>query len=66
MLAWGALLAALGVDWLQHKRHKPTLCSTARKYVPPLLFVAAWGVLTQWLVRHYVDGFKIQLDKLTD
>lgn len=64
MLAWGSLAAALGIDYIQHKRNRPTLCSTARKFVPPLLFVVSWGALTGWLVEHYIDGFRIDLDQL--
>ena len=66
MLAWGALLAALGVDYWQHRRHKPTLCSTARRFAPPIVFVTAWGLLTQWLVKHYIEGFHVDLGELTD
>jgi hypothetical protein len=66
MVAWGSLAAALGIDYWQHKRHKPTLCSTARRFLPPLAFVVSWGVLTGWLVDHYIDGFTVELDKLSD
>lgn len=61
-----ALAGALGWNYSRHRRGKPTMCSTARKHVKPAVFVVCWAVLTGWLIPHYIDGFKIALDKLTD
>lgn len=55
---WGALLGALGLNYLNHRRGKPTLCSSTRPYVPPVVFCLAWGVLTGWLLPHYCGGFR--------
>lgn len=66
MNPWGPLAATLAYNYLRHRRHKPTLCSTARRFVPAAGMAIGWGVLTGWLVDHYYDGFKVTIDRLTD
>ena len=66
MLPWGALLGTLGLNYWQHKHGKPTICSTGRRFIPPAAFLLGWCFLTGWLVPHYLDGFKIDLEHLTD
>lgn len=57
---------AIAYNLHEHKHDRPTACSTTRKFVPAALFVLGWCVLSGWLIPHYVEGFKIDLDNLTD
>ena len=56
MLAWAALLGALGINYRQHRHGRPTLCSTARRHVPGPVFVAGWVGLSGWLLPHYLQA----------
>lgn len=72
MLAWGALAGALGIDYWQHKRQRPTLCSTGRVVPKPVLYTGlAVGLAA--LLRHLERGYdrdfalvRIDLTRLTD
>lgn len=63
---WVPFAGALGYNVYRHLTHQSTLCSTARKYVPAVAMVVGWSVLTDWLVPHYVNGFKVELGNLSD
>lgn len=71
MLAWSALGAALGIDYAQHRRGAPTICSTGRIVPEPLLY-GALGVGFTMLLLHLRNGylrdraFRIDLTRLTD
>jgi hypothetical protein len=58
MLPWAALLGTLGLNYARHRRGRSTLCSVTRRHVPVhepegrLVVVAAWAVLTGWLLPH--------------
>ena len=67
MLPWAALLGTLGLNYSQHKRGRPTLCSTARRFIPGWLMTLLLCAGMGWLVPHYWLGFlKVDLDRLTD
>lgn len=66
MFPLAALAGAIGWNYWEHRHGRQTMCAFTRKYVPPVVFVAAWGVLTHWIVPHYIDGFRIDLERLTD
>ncbi len=61
-----ALLGALGLDYWEHRHGRPTICSTARRHIGPAAFLLGWCFLSGWLVPHYLAGFKIDLEHLTD
>lgn len=61
MNPWVPLAGTLTWNYIRHRRNEPTLCSTARRYIPGVVFVLAWGGLTGWLVDHYCDGFTVNL-----
>lgn len=66
MPVWGALLGTLGYNYARHRHGKSTLCSTARRFIPGAAMVVGWCFLSGWLLPHYVNGFKVDLDRLTD
>ena len=66
MLPWGALLGTLGLNYWQHKHGKPTICSFGRRFISPRMFLVGLAIGLGWFVPHYLDGFKIDLEHLTD
>jgi hypothetical protein len=48
------LAGSLVVNYIQHRRGKPTICSTSRRHLPAILFVAGWSVFNAWFVRHWL------------
>jgi hypothetical protein len=57
MSAWSALLGTLGLNYWQHKHGKPTLCSSARRWLPRSILIAGWAALTAWLIPHVLRGY---------
>jgi len=58
MPVWTCLGATLALNYYRHKKHQSTLCSAARKTIPPEAFLTGWAALTAWLVPHYLKPFK--------
>lgn len=54
---------ALGWNYARHRRGLSTMCSCSRHVVGPVLFACLWGVLTGWLIPHYVRGFRDKGDR---
>jgi|GEM_PF-3951813 len=52
------LIASLVTNYVSHRRHTPTICSTCRKRVGPRVFLLGWAALTIWFTPHYCNGFK--------
>lgn len=57
MLPWAALLGSLGLNYRQHRRGQPTICSATRSKIPALLadsaLLAGYIVLRGHVVRGY-------------
>jgi hypothetical protein len=47
------LIAGLIVNYIRHRLHKSTICSTTRPHVGVIPFTLGWGALTGWLWPHY-------------
>lgn len=65
---WVPLVGTLAYNFRQHRRGRPTLCSTTRRVIPmgPLAVLLVLGFVG--LGAHLYDGYaiKINLDNLTD
>lgn len=63
MNPWVPMGATIGYNYLQHRRGRPTLCSTTRRIVPrrmvagAVLIVAFDGLLT-----HFLNGYPLAID----
>lgn len=68
MLPWGAMAGTLTLNYWQHRRNRPTICSTTRRFVPKPVVVVALCVGFAGLVAHVIDGYSIKIDlgDLTD
>lgn len=58
-MAWFGLGAALAWNYLEHKRHRATICSTTRRYLPrpvsTAFLCAGSAALAVHVWRGYVD-----------
>lgn len=48
------LVGSLVVNFVQHKRGRPTICSTTRKRIPATVFVGLWAGFNAWFVGHWL------------
>lgn len=48
------LLGSLVVNYVQHKRGKPTICSTTRPVIPTPVFLAGLGAFLAWFPWHWI------------
>ena len=51
------LIAALVTNYVRHRTHRSTICSTCRKRIGPRVFVIGWFALTIWFIPHYCRPF---------
>lgn len=65
MNPWGPFAAALGWNYIRHRRRKPTICSTTRRIVPKPLAGLLLFVGFVALAAHVLDGYTVDID-LTD
>lgn len=64
---WVPLGGTLAYNLYCHKRGWPTICSTTRRAVPSKrVAIVALFVSFEALLVHYLDGYPIDLDRLTD
>jgi hypothetical protein len=51
------LVAAVVTNYAQHRRRRPTICSTTRRYVPKVLAGALLSAGFSWLLPHVLNGY---------
>lgn len=48
------LAAALGWNYLRHRRNKSTICSVTRRHVSIKVMCVGWASLTAWFLPHWI------------
>lgn len=57
MVAYLLLTAALVRNYIQHRRHRPTMCSLLRHIAPWPVALCLWLALTSWILPHLRNGY---------
>lgn len=57
MNPWAALLGVLAYNYRCHRRGRPTICATTRRYLPRWAFLTGWAALTGYMVPHVLRGY---------
>lgn len=61
MLGWVALLGTLAYNYRRHRRGKPTICATFRRYVPRWAVIPFWSAVTGYMIPHLWRGYPYRL-----
>lgn len=51
------LVSAVVTNYAQHRRHRPTICSTTRRYLPAPIAGALLCAGFGWLLPHVLRGY---------
>ncbi len=51
------LVAAIVVNYGQHRRHRATICALTRRHLPPRVFAAAFTAGFAYLLTHVLRGY---------
>lgn len=51
------LIGVLWLNWRRHRRGKPTICATFRRYVPRWAVIPFWSAVTAFMVPHLRNGY---------
>lgn len=51
------LLGVIALNYRRHKRGKPTICATFRRYVPRWAVAPFWAGLSAYMIPHLWRGY---------